>query len=110
MSKENDNTKKHWSIDGEKVKIGKHSYSINLLSLFSFIMKFMSLMIIVLSVTRVFVGNQIIAILSILMGALGFSFGIGYGKIANEAKEIIMTKYEKESLKKYKQSLKEIND
>lgn len=100
--------KKYWSLEGEKIRVGKKQvFSVNGLYIISFLICLLSFVIVILSSTRAFIANQLTAIISIIMGVILFFYGFGMNKIAKKANKLIMEKYDQESLDKHQ---KQLND
>lgn len=95
-----------WHFDNGKIVIGKGTFSLSQINAIAFGIKAMSVLIIGLALFGGGVTNGIFVIAGILTGCVSFFWGIYYGRIAKEAKQILMRELKEKSEQKYKLKLK----
>lgn len=92
-----------WSLkDGRIVFNGKRSYSIFQMSILSFFIRFLSVVLIILACVRLLSGNRYSAVISLFVGVFIFLYGRRFRKIALEAKKTAMLEIMKEVERKNK--------
>lgn len=95
-----------WHFDNGKIVIGKKRFSLSQVSAMSFAIKAFSILIIGLALIGGGVTNWIFMIAGIMTGFLSFFWGIYYGRIAKEAKQILMKELKEKSDQKHKDKIK----
>ena len=71
---------------------GKRTYTVNQITVYSFLIRFMSLMILILSGIRMLAGYQYMAVISFALAGVAFVYGRQVGKTARNAKRAALRK------------------
>ena len=80
-----------WSLKDGKIVLGtKRSYTIFQIAVLSFVIRFLSVVLIILASVRILGGNQYGAIISLAIGVMIFIYGCRFRRISVEAKRAAM--------------------
>ncbi|HIU02103.1 MAG TPA: hypothetical protein IAB63_02485 [Candidatus Onthocola gallistercoris] len=71
---------------------GKRTYTVNQITVYSFLIRFMSLMVLILSGIRMLAGYQYMAVISFALAGVAFVYGRQVGKTARNAKRAALRK------------------
>ena len=78
---------KDWFSENAQIRVGeKRTYSVMRLTVYSFLIRFLSLAALILSGIRILGGSQYIAIISFALAGVVFLYGRQMGKLARNAK------------------------
>lgn len=110
MANKTDSSKRYWELNGEKIRINGKEYSIFYLSLLGFIVKVISLGLVIFSLFSFIYSKNLASVIGLSIAVFTFLTGIIISNIANKANDLYLDALEKESERKHEEICRKIKE